>query len=766
MSLRHLRVPAIIVVMLSAAACSRDPEVAKQRHLAKGNAYFEAAKYREAILEYRTAIRYDAKFGEARLRLAEAYTRTSDRQNAYREYVRAADLLPDRADVQVKAGNFLLVAGRFDDAKARAERVLQRDPKNADAQVLLGYALAGMKNLDDAVDQLERALMSAPQKGIAFSNLGTLQMARGDLKRAEATFRKAVEVNPDLPTPWIALANFLWTQGQFKEAEACLVKARDLDPRDVVAARALAILYMSTNRVKDAEPVLKGLAETSTAPAAVLMLSDYYAATNRPDDALAVLTRLSSNKAAEVDVKSRTAVIRYAQGHGSEAHAIVDGLLKEHADRASLRLIKAQFLLRDRRLDEALAEGRRAIEFDSRSALGYRLLGETHAARYELTEATQALTRSLEIEPRAVDVQLQLARVELARGRTDAAMDYVQQVVRNNPNRLDARLLIATTLMQSGDLQNATAEITQLAARRPDSPDVQIALGRLLLLKGDHQAARQAFARALSLAPDSADAFAGAVNADIAAHDVAGARQRLETRLAASPRDVETLMLSARTYFAAGDPARAEHVLRQVIDIDAEHLPAYALLGQLYVKQQRLPDAQAEFERLAQRRPGSTGARTMVATLLHLQNRLDDARRHYEAIVHDGTDAAVASNNLAWLYATWQGNLDVALTLAQAAKKQLPDQPEVSDTLGWIYYRKGLFDLAADAFEQSVQKDPNNPIYLYHLGLSYVGRKEHVKARRALERALEVNPRFDGADDARRVVSEIRQVAVSTSGGR
>ena len=141
MSLRHLSVPAILVVILSAAACSRDPEVAKQRHFAKGNTYRDAGKYREAILEYRTAIRYDAKFAEARLALAEAYSQSSELHSAFREYVRAADLLPERTDVQLKAGNFLLVAGRFDEAKARAERVLHRDPKNADAQVLLGLSL-------------------------------------------------------------------------------------------------------------------------------------------------------------------------------------------------------------------------------------------------------------------------------------------------------------------------------------------------------------------------------------------------------------------------------------------------------------------------------------------------------------------------------------------------------------------------------------------------------------------------------------------------
>jgi tetratricopeptide (TPR) repeat protein len=276
-------------------------------------------------------------------------------------------------------------------------------------------------------------------------------------------------------------------------------------------------------------------------------------------------------------------------------------------------------------------------------------------------------------------------------------------------------------------------------------------------LKGDRPAARDAFTRALALAPDSPDALAGAVNVAIAARDVAGARQRIEARLATAPRDVHALMLSARTSLAAGDPKQAERVLRQIVEIDAEHLPAYDLLGQIYVSQHRLAEAQAEFERLAQRRPGSTGARTMVAALLHLQNRVDDARRQYEAIVQSSADAAVASNNLAWLYATSGGNLDVALTLAQSAKKQLPDQAEVNDTLGWIYYRKGLFRLALDAFEQSIQKDPDNALYLYHLGMTYAGQGENAKARRALERALALNPRFDGADNARRLSAELGQ---------
>ena len=338
-------------------------------YLDAGNAYFRPPCPRassDAQLPF--ASRRDLR---GHLRLAQTYERTSDLQNAYREYIRAADLLPDRAEVQVKAGNFLLAAGRFEDAKARAEQVLQGDPKNVDGQVLLGYSLAGMKNLDGAIEQLEQAVAAAPNKGMAFSNLGTLQLARGDVKRAEAAFRKAVDINADVPMPLIALANFLWAQGRFKEAEECLVKARQLEPGDVVAARALAILYTSTNRVAEAEPILKAAAEKSTTPSAGLMLADYYAASHRPDDALTALGRLSSHKAAEVEVKGRTAMILHAQGR-AQMRTIVDDLLKQHADGAPARLIKAQFLFRDRRFDEALTEADARLKFDSRSALGYR----------------------------------------------------------------------------------------------------------------------------------------------------------------------------------------------------------------------------------------------------------------------------------------------------------------------------------------------------------------------------------------------------------
>ena len=60
-----------------------------------------------AVLDYRNAVGKDPMFAPARLKLAEAYMRQGNGAGALAESVRAADLLPNDAEAQVKAGSLL-----------------------------------------------------------------------------------------------------------------------------------------------------------------------------------------------------------------------------------------------------------------------------------------------------------------------------------------------------------------------------------------------------------------------------------------------------------------------------------------------------------------------------------------------------------------------------------------------------------------------------------------------------------------------------------
>ena len=131
-----------------------------------------------------------------------------------------------------------------------------------------------------------------------------------------------------------------------------------------------------------------------------------------------------------------------------------------------------------------------------------------------------------------------------------------------------------------------------------------------------------------------------------------------------------------------------------------------------------------------------TRADTAIANILETQDRIPEAQQKYESILAQSPRAIIAANNLAWLYAEHHGNLDVALGLAQTAVQQAPDRPEVNETLGWIYYKRGLLVQAIGALQRSVQSAPAHPVYHYHLGLAYVKSGEWSKAKQSLQRGL------------------------------
>ena len=180
------------------------------------------------------------------------------------------------------------------------------------------------------------------------------------------------------------------------------------------------------------------------------------------------------------------------------------------------------------------------------------------------------------------------------------------------------------------------------------------------------------------------------------------------------------------------------------------------MLGTFYASQRRLDEAVAQFNQLATRQPNSVGVHTSLGTLLQMQNRTDEARSSYEQALALDPHAAVAANNLAWIYAEAGSNLDEALKLAQTAKARLPNRAEVNDTLGWVYVKKGLGTLAIPVLRQSILADPRNASYHYHLGMAYLTAGDAGSARTSLERALAIDPNFPGATIARDSLTRLR----------
>ena len=102
------------------------------------------------------------------------------------------------------------------------------------------------------------------------------------------------------------------------------------------------------------------------------------------------------------------------------------------------------------------------------------------------------------------------------------------------------------------------------------------------------------------------------------------------------------------------------------------------------------------------------------------------------------------------------GNVDVAFAMAQTARQKMPDNPNTADTLGWAFYHKQVYKSAITLFKEAVTKDPNNPLFNYHLGLAYAKNGQGALAKQQLDRVVRLRPDFPDVDELRKAVAEAK----------
>ena len=97
---------------------------------------------------------------------------------------------------------------------------------------------------------------------------------------------------------------------------------------------------------------------------------------------------------------------------------------------------------------------------------------------------------------------------------------------------------------------------------------------------------------------------------------------------------------------------------------------------------------------------------------------------------------ANALNYLGYTYADLGQNLDEAERLIKEALKHKPDDGYITDSLGWVYYKKGLFNQALTFLEKAASLEPEDPTILEHLGDVYLKVNQNQKALKSYKRSL------------------------------
>ena len=735
------------------AGCSFDPQARKKRDFEKGNVYFQAAKYREAAIEYANAIQIDPKYADAHFQLAQCYLKESRWNAAYTELLRTVSLAPENTRAQLDLAE-LLVASKPSEARQHAEAVLGIEPHNAQAQILLSQTYASSA-LPQAIEEAKKAVAMDATRSDTYLNLALLQERNKDFAAAEQNFQKAVSAEPKSAAAAVDLGRFYMGQNRPREAEKQFLSAIGLSPRDANLRAILANFYVSQQQPDKAEQVLRAATvELKDNPAGYRLLGDFYLRRGQTEQGAAEFASLYREHPKDFPVAKSYAQILIDQNKLDEATAVDDRALKAFPQDPEARLLRGEILIKRNRSRDAVTVLASVATDTPDSVMAHYQLGAAYAGLSNWVQAETEWRTAARLRPNAVEPERALAALAERSQNKLLLADASQALIRIEPNSPEGYLFHSRALSMSGDTAGAEKDIRKAMQVAPADPSSYLRLAQMRVQQGQFDEAEKLYEQALVGAPANQAALAGIVSLDLQRNDAAKALRRVQDQIAKVPNISGFYTLLGQLELRSQDQVKSEAALQRAIELDKHNVDAFLLLSNLEVSKGSVQQAADNYKSALQSNPNDVRLYVSLGELYETQNQWQQAEELYKKALQIQPDYPIAANNLAYLMLAHGENPNVAFTLAQTARKGLPNTPNTADTLGWAYYNQGIYLQAIDLFQQAIKGDPRNANYHYHLGMAYQKQANYALARKQFEEALAADPGYGRANEIRKLLAE------------
>jgi tetratricopeptide (TPR) repeat protein len=798
----RLRVLLLTLPLLLHAAC-QDDAAKIQEHLARGDEHAKEGRLAEAQIEFRSALQIDPNDGTAHYKLAHAYLRGRKIKEGFWELRETVRLDAANHPAKLEFAQLAILAGEHEEALKQAGLVIEADPSNIAAYLMQGQALDQLKRGDEALGSYRKGLEVGPKDPGALRALAHALGARSEHDEAEELWKRIVELEPGFRA-WTAYAGFLrryHRRDRLADTEAALHKALELatEKEQPAAYAQLANLYFTTRREDQAVELLRQGIDATPDPVDLIYIlarlerirgneadADALverATRERPEDPKVYLVLASyrtrngdraagleaAEKAVALDPTSSEALLRKAEilvemGYRDERETgvqegmqiVADVLAREPSNPDAL-FVEAKIAITRNQVVEAITSVRAALDARPDWAEARYVLGAALAARKEFTSARTELGRALDLDPSLAEANQVLAQVHHRLGEHEYAVEVGRRYLRQRPDETKIRLLVAQSLVNLDRLDEALAELDSVPAEKR-SPEVDYALGRIYSGKGQRERAREHLLAADKAMPHNSEVLENLLELDRREQQlakqkgVAPARMaeldaymaetlaRVHAAVEAKPDDPRVRQVEGIAAVIEERLADAEAAFRKAIELDPTERSAYERLGRFYAATGRTEKTVEVYEKALEVRPDDSGFHHYLGMLYELRGDSDRAVARYEDAIRLAPDLAEAKNNLAYIYAEQGKNLDRALDLAQDAKTLLPDNPSVSDTLGWVLYKRGVpaaaISYLKEAEAATKQGDASLGAVRHHLALAYQANGDTAEAIAALDRSL------------------------------
>ena len=293
-------------------------------------------------------------------------------------------------------------------------------------------------------------------------------------------------------------------------------------------------------------------------------------------------------------------------------------------------------------------------------------------------------------------------------GAHNEALAIAQDRARERPDDPQAWRWLAAAQAATGDRDGALGSIGRALALAPDDADLQFQNAGLLLGSGQGHAASDALARSVALDPNQFGAYVMQAQLALGRGDVDEAErlQRLAARI--EPGHPWLGAIEGMVALRRGDVPGAQAILAEAAQRAPDDPQVRYALGFAYMAGGNHAFAEQAFRGVVDKVPGALALRGLIAELLRLQGRNDEAVAELEPLLADPARATPALRRFAGELRLTGGRHEDALPLLRAALAEQPRDRRTYNALIECWRRNGDAEDARRTLEAAIAAAPDN----------------------------------------------------------
>ncbi len=736
---RYLTLFALIVTgALATVGCARSPEAKEARFMSRGKDALKRKDYGRASLEFLNAIQVMPRDADAYYQLGLVFLATGDLQRGASALRKATELNPKHVDAQLRLSSLMAASRDLNAVKVAQQRlsdILAVAPDNGDVLDVLALTKFRLGKREEAEEGLEQALDKFPAQLQSSLVLAKLKLVQRDFAGAQQVLQNAVKANPQSAEAALALGRFYLLSGKTEQGQAEVRRALQIDSNNGPALQTLAELQFNSGHADEAERTFQQLSQLTDENYRPLHAA-FLLKTGKLTGAIAEFEKLAKEAPDDRGTRTRLVAAYVAAGRTADAERTLKTSLEKNPNDSDALLQRSQIYVVSGKYADAEHDLQNLLHFRPDSAEAHYILSKVYGASGASLNQRQELAEALRLNPNLLAARVELAQRLIASNAASAALKVMNETPEAQRKKVAVIAARNWALLGVGDNSAARQGVDAgLAIAR--EPELLLQDGALKLVAKNPAGARASLEEALKMLPDSVPGWEFLRRASAAQKQSRNAVEMLQQVALKQPQSSKLSLLLGRWLMDERKPAEARTAFEAAKKADPKSTAADIALAQLDMIQGRMDPARQRLAEVLAAQPRNVTARLLLGEIAKKTGDRTGAIAQYRAVLEVDHDSVVALNDLAYILS--KDSPDEALKYAQKAGELAPNNPEVQDTLGWVYYRKGIYRSAIGYLKTAMDKDATPP-HKYHLGLAYLKVGNQNLGQKMVDAALEADP--------------------------